>query len=43
MLIEILEGVLGLAPGVADTIFDMSVGYDLAGISPTACAPSSAA
>jgi putative selenate reductase len=34
MLIEILEasGVLGLAPGSARTIFDMSVGYDLAGI-----------
>ena len=34
MLIEILaaSGVLGLAPGAERTIFDMSVGYDLAGI-----------
>jgi putative selenate reductase len=34
MLLEILaeSGVLGLAPGAARTIFDMSVGYDLAGI-----------
>jgi len=34
MLIEILcaSGRLGLEPGFADTVFDMSVGYDLAGI-----------
>ncbi|MEK7668103.1 MAG: glutamate synthase [Gemmatimonadota bacterium] len=34
MLIRILEasGVLGLAPGMERTVFDLSVGYDLAGI-----------
>jgi putative selenate reductase len=34
MLIRILaaSGTLPLAPGFADTVFDMSVGYDLAGI-----------
>ena len=34
MLIEILiaSGKLGLAPGAGDHVFDMSVGYDLAGI-----------
>lgn len=34
MLIEMLKasGRVGLAPGFADTVFDMSVGYDLAGI-----------
>src|SRR5277367_4904360 len=34
MLLEILaaSGALGLAPGAERTIFDMSVGYDLAGI-----------
>lgn len=31
MLIEMLKA-SGLAPGLGDTIFDMSVGYDLAGI-----------
>ena len=35
MLIEMLKGsalLPGLAPGFGDTVFDMSVGYDLAGI-----------
>ncbi len=32
MLIEMLQA-SGMAPGCADTVFDMSVGYDLAGIS----------
>ncbi len=34
MLIEMLKasGVIDLAPGFGDTVFDMSVGYDLAGI-----------
>lgn len=32
MLVDMLRG-LGLAGGQADTVFDMSVGYDLAGIS----------
>jgi putative selenate reductase len=34
MLIEVVKasGLLALAPGFGDTVFDMSVGYDLAGV-----------
>jgi putative selenate reductase len=44
MLIRMLEasGRLKMAPGFGRTVFDMSVGYDLAGIR-SACRPSSAA
>jgi len=38
MLIDMLKA-SGMAPECTDTVFDMSVGYDLAGISSRRCAP----